>query len=144
MRIAVGGFMHETNTFIPEPTPWAMFNQEGAWPGFTRGAELLTKFRPFNIASTGFMGVAEKAGHTILPLSWSFAQPSGRVEDAVFERAVAYILADIADAAPDAVFLELHGAMTTETIEDAEGEPASAASSARTCRSSPPSTSTPT
>ncbi len=29
--------MHETNTFVPEPTPWAMFNQEGAWPGFTRG-----------------------------------------------------------------------------------------------------------
>ncbi|MCZ8315646.1 M81 family metallopeptidase [Phreatobacter sp.] len=122
MRIAVGGFMHETNTFVPEPTPWAMFNQEGAWPGFTRGPDLLTKFRPFNIASTGFMRIAEAAGHTMVPLSWSFAQPSGRVEDRVFERAVSYILADLADAAPDAVFLELHGAMTTETIEDAEGE----------------------
>ncbi|MBY0363295.1 MAG: M81 family metallopeptidase, partial [Phreatobacter sp.] len=63
MRIAVGGFMHETNTFVPAPTPWAMFNQEGAWPGFTRGPEILTKFRPFNIAVSGFMGVAEKAGH---------------------------------------------------------------------------------
>ncbi len=122
MRIAVGGFMHETNTFVQEPTPWAMFNQEGAWPGFTRGPDLLTKFRPFNIASTGFMRIAEAAGHTMVPLSWSFAQPSGRVEDRVFERAVSYILADLADAAPDAVFLELHGAMTTETIEDAEGE----------------------
>jgi len=105
MRIAVGGFMHETNTFVPEPTPWAMFNQEGAWPGFTRGPDVLTKFRPFNIAIAGFMPVAEKAGHTMLPLSWSFAQPSGRVEDAVFERAVSYLLADIADAAPDAVFI---------------------------------------
>lgn len=122
MRIAVGGFMHETNTFVPEPTPWAMFNQEGAWPGFTRGPDVLTKFRPFNIAIAGFMKVAEAAGHTMVPLSWSFAQPSGRVEDAVFERAVSYLLADLADAAPDAVFLELHGAMTTETIEDAEGE----------------------
>ncbi len=122
MRIAVGGFMHETNTFVPEPTPWAKFNEEGAWPGFTRGPDLLTKFRPFNIASTGFMRIAEAAGHTMVPLSWSFAQPSGRVEDRVFERAVSYILADLADAAPDAVFLELHGAMTTETIEDAEGE----------------------
>lgn len=122
MRIAIGGFMHETNTFVPEPTPWAMFNQEGAWPGFTRGPDVLTKFRPFNIAIAGFMKVAEAAGHTMVPLSWSFAQPSGRVEDAVFERAVSYLLADLADAAPDAVFLELHGAMTTETIEDAEGE----------------------
>ncbi len=122
MRIACGGFMHETNTFVPEPTSWDKFNQDGAWPGFKRGSGMLTKLRPFNIAIAGFMDFAEKAGHTILPLSWSFAQPSGRVADSVFERAVAYLLADIADAAPDAVFLELHGAMTTETIDDAEGE----------------------
>jgi microcystin degradation protein MlrC len=122
MRIACGGFMHETNTFVPALTPWEKFNEDGAWPGFKRGLALMTAFRNYNLALTGFMGVAEKAGHTILPLSWSFAQPSGRVEDRVFERAVSYLLADIADAAPDAVFLELHGAMTTETIEDAEGE----------------------
>ncbi|WP_168201535.1 M81 family metallopeptidase [Phreatobacter aquaticus] len=122
MRIACGGFMHETNTFVPEPTGWASFTQEGAWPGFTRGGEILTKFRPFNIAIAGFMDVAEKAGHTIVPLSWSFAQPSGKVADSVFERACAYLLADIADTAPDAVFLELHGAMTAESFEDAEGE----------------------
>jgi microcystin degradation protein MlrC len=122
MRIACGGFMHETNTFVPAVTPWEKFNEDGAWPGFKRGPVMLTALRPFNIALTGFVRVAEKAGHEILPLSWSFAQPSGRVADAVFERAVSYLLADIADAAPDAVFLELHGAMTTETIEDAEGE----------------------
>jgi microcystin degradation protein MlrC len=122
MRIACGGFMHETNTFVPAPTQWDRFCQDGAWPGFTRGPELLTRMRPFNIAIAGFMGVAATAGHTILPLSWSFAQPSGRVADSVFERATAYLLADIVDAAPDAVFIELHGAMATETIEDAEGE----------------------
>ena len=122
MRIACGGFMHETNTFVPALTPWEKFNEHGAWPGFQRGPAVLTAFRKTNIALTGFMEAAEQAGHAILPLSWSFAQPSGRVEDRVFERAVSYLLADIADAAPDAVFLELHGAMTTETIEDAEGE----------------------
>ena len=122
MRIACGGFMHETNTFVPAVTPWEKFNEHGAWPGFQRGPTVLTAFWKTNIALTGFMEAAEQAGHAILPLSWSFAQPSGRVDDRVFERAVSYLLADIADAAPDAVFLELHGAMTTETIEDAEGE----------------------
>ena len=122
MRIACGGFMHETNTFVPEVTGWDRFCITGAWPGFTRGPELLERVRPFNIAINGFASVAQAAGHEILPLSWSFAQPSGPVADSVFERACAYLLADIADAAPDAVFLELHGAMTTETIEDAEGE----------------------
>jgi microcystin degradation protein MlrC len=122
MRIACGGFMHETNTFVAVPTPWEKFNEDGAWPGFKRGPAVLRAFRRYNIAMTGFMRVAEAAGHTMLPLSWSFAQPSGPVEDHVFERAVAYLIADIADANPDAVFIELHGAMTTETIEDAEGE----------------------
>ena len=122
MRIACGGFLHETNTFVPEPTGWTSFNQDGAWPGFTRGDSIPAKFAPFNVAITGFMDVAIASGHTIVPLSWSFAQPSGRVADSVFERAASYLLADIADSAPDAVFLELHGAMTTETIEDAEGE----------------------
>ena len=122
MRIACGGFMHETNTFIPETTGWDRFCVTGAWPGFTRGSELLAKVKPFNIAINGFASLAEASGHEILPLSWSFAQPSGRVADSAFERACAYLLADLADANPDAVFLELHGAMTTETIEDAEGE----------------------
>lgn len=81
-----------------------------------------TRFRPFNVAISGFARLAEKAGHSLAPLSWSFAQPSGRVQDFVFERASAYLLADIADVEPDAVFLELHSAMTTETIEDAESE----------------------
>jgi microcystin degradation protein MlrC len=118
MRIACGGFMHETNTFVATPTPWEKFNEDSAWPGFKRGPTVLTAFRAYNIALTGFMRVAEAAGHTMLPLSWSFAQPSGPVGDEVFERASAYLIADIADAAPDAVFLELHGAMTTETIQD--------------------------
>jgi microcystin degradation protein MlrC len=122
MRIACGGFMHETNTFVPEVTPWQRFNEASQWPGFKRGPDLLPGLRQYNIAIAGFVDVAAEAGHTILPLSWSFAQPSGRVADSVFERAVSYLLADIADAGPDAVFLELHGAMTTETIEDAEGE----------------------
>lgn len=122
MRIACGGFMHETNTFVPEVTGWDRFCITGAWPGFTRGPDILSRMRPFNLAISGFMSIAETAGHQMLPLSWSFAQPSGPVADSVFERASAYLLADIADAAPDAVFLELHGAMTTETIEDAEGE----------------------
>jgi microcystin degradation protein MlrC len=122
MRIACGGFMHETNTFVVTPTPWEKFNEDSAWPGFKRGDAVLTAFRPYNIAMTGFMRVAEAAGHVMLPLSWSFAQPSGPVADTVFERASAYLIADIADTKPDAVFIELHGAMTTETIQDAEGE----------------------
>lgn len=122
ITIAVGGFMHETNTFVPGPTPWADFTRTGAWPGFTRGARLPEIFAPYNVAVAGFIDVARASGHRIAPLSWGFAQPSGVVADSVFERMAGYLLADIADAAPDMVFLELHGAMCCETIDDAEGE----------------------
>ena len=42
-------------------------------------------------------------------------------EDA-FERIAAMIVGGIRDAAPDAVYLDLHGAMVAEHLDDGEGE----------------------
>ena len=36
-RIAVGGFLHETNTFAPSKATFDDFARPGAWPGLTRG-----------------------------------------------------------------------------------------------------------
>ena len=36
-RIAVGGFLHETNTFAPQRATWDDFVRADAWPGFVRG-----------------------------------------------------------------------------------------------------------
>ncbi|MFM9982761.1 MAG: M81 family metallopeptidase, partial [Burkholderiales bacterium] len=38
-RIAVGGFMHETNTFQPKKTTYADFAEAGDRPPLVRGAE---------------------------------------------------------------------------------------------------------
>ncbi|MEI8145118.1 MAG: M81 family metallopeptidase [Alphaproteobacteria bacterium] len=122
LRIAIGGFLHETNTFVPPVTPWARFVEPGAWPGFVRGPEMLPRIEPYNIACAGFMAVARASGHEVLPLAWCMAQPSGRVADEAFERVSAIFLERIDALKPDVVFLELHGAMCTETIDDAEGE----------------------
>ena len=39
MRIAMGGFMHETNTFVARPTGWEDFAPDPAWtaPTLLRG-----------------------------------------------------------------------------------------------------------
>ncbi|HEX2215873.1 MAG TPA: M81 family metallopeptidase [Xanthobacteraceae bacterium] len=122
MRIAVGGFMHETNTFVATPTTWDDFVQAGPWPTVTEGEAILTVFRNINLALAHFIQAAEAAGHTILPLAWACAQPAGRVTDAAFERMAGKLIEGLRDANPDAVFLELHGAMVTESRDDGEGE----------------------
>ena len=50
MRIAVGGFMHETNTFVPIPTSWDDFVRAGPWPTVTEGEAILSVFRGINLA----------------------------------------------------------------------------------------------
>jgi microcystin degradation protein MlrC len=122
MRIAVGGFMHETNTFVAQPTTWDDFVRAGPWPTVTEGAPILKVFRGINLAIAHFMDAAEKAGHTMVPLAWGAAQPSGRVTDDAFERMAKMLVEGLERETPDAVFLELHGAMVTESFEDGEGE----------------------
>ncbi|MEX0839359.1 MAG: M81 family metallopeptidase, partial [Parvibaculum sp.] len=41
MRIAVGGFQHETNTFAPSKAGYAAFAQADAWPALQSGPALL-------------------------------------------------------------------------------------------------------
>lgn len=121
MRIAVGGFLHETNTFVATPTTWDDFVHAGPWPGVTSGEPVLTTFRGINLAIAHFMEAAEKAGHVMAPLAWGGAMPAGKVADDAFERM--WALTEPGLRGPlDAVFLELHGAMVTASHDDGEGE----------------------
>ncbi|MBB5391398.1 MULTISPECIES: M81 family metallopeptidase [unclassified Herbaspirillum] len=129
MRIAIGGFQHETNTFSPTPAGWQDFLAADTWPGLLQGPALLAEMTPAggaqarNIPIAGFIGAARDEGaHTLLPLSWCAAGPSGRVTEDAFERIVALLLEGIALARADAVYLDLHGAMAAAHIDDADGE----------------------
>ena len=120
-RVAVGGFQHETNTFAPAQADFAAFEQADAWPALTRGEGIFDAVSGINIPIAGFVTAAEAAGHTLMPLSWCSATPSAHVTEDAFERIADLLLEDIAVARPDAVYLDLHGAMVTEHSEDGEG-----------------------
>ena len=45
MRIAIGGFQHESHSFAPVPTRWDDFLNPGGWPAPQRGATLLDGLR---------------------------------------------------------------------------------------------------
>src|SRR5438046_5408431 len=62
MKIAVGGFQHETNTFAPQRPTWADFERADAWPGFSRGPELIDAVEGFNIPIAGAVETLQELG----------------------------------------------------------------------------------
>ncbi|OWT65824.1 M81 family metallopeptidase [Candidimonas nitroreducens] len=121
--IGVAGFLHETNTFAPEPTPMARFVEADAWPGLLRGAEIAPATRGMNLAISGFIEAAERDGHCLAPLLWCSANPSGPVQREAYEQVAGELEAMLSrQPALDALFLDLHGAMVAQHLQDGEGE----------------------
>src|SRR5512138_2472499 len=122
-RIAFGGFQHETNTFAPSKATYADFVRPGAWPGLTRGEPLFDAIKGINIPVAGFVEAARAKGHTLVPLLWSQATPSAHVTEDAYERIVGQLLEDLATLKDlDGLYLDLHGAMVAEHVDDGEGE----------------------
>jgi microcystin degradation protein MlrC len=123
VRIAVGGFHHETNTFAPSKADLAAFTTPGGWPALCRGSQLFAATAGINLPITGFVEAAREKGHELFPLAWANATPSNVVTEAAYETIAGQILEDLARLEGlDAVYLDLHGAMVTEHLEDGEGE----------------------
>jgi microcystin degradation protein MlrC len=126
LRIALGGFLHESHSFAPRPTTYQDFQNPGGWLGLIEGAPLLAAIRGTSVPSAGALPIAEKAGAEIVPLAWCFANPAGPVQDEAFERISALICAGLSralDQAPlDGVYLDLHGAGVSDSFPDMEGE----------------------
>lgn len=125
-RIAIGGFLHETNTFAPTKATYDDFRQGGGWPALCEGADLIKVMRGINVGIAGFVAEAERYGWDLAPTIWCGASPSAHVTQDAFERISAALLAGLTaalDAGPlDAVYLDLHGAMVAEHVDDGEGE----------------------
>ena len=119
MRIAVGCIGHETNTFSPVTTTIDNFKNGRS----LRGDEIVSAFRGTRTITGGFLDVAEQFNMESVPLLWTFATPSGTVEHAAYQTLKAEFLALLRDAGDlDGVLLDLHGAMVTDELEDAEGD----------------------
>lgn len=118
--ILVAGFQHETNTFAPSKATYANFERGEGFPAMARGNDVLA-LRDVNIPAGGFIQAAARQGWTLLPVIWAGASPSAHVTEDAFER----IAGEIVDAARrggfDAIYLDLHGAMVAEHVDDGEG-----------------------
>ncbi|MFZ9678721.1 MAG: M81 family metallopeptidase, partial [Quisquiliibacterium sp.] len=119
MKVVIAQMKHETNTFSPVPTPLARFARAMASP--PEGQAVRDTYKGTGSAIGAFLELAERAGVEIDTPIAAEAWPSGPVEDAAFEYMADRICSAVRRGC-DAVLLDLHGAMVTESLEDGEGE----------------------
>ena len=121
MRFVLAAISHETNTFSPIPTPLASF-AIGRPDGLPiAGGEAIEAYRGTNTPLCAFIDLAkEERAEMLLPVAGA-AAPSGPTSDAAFD-AMAAAVCDAVKTGCDAAFLDLHGAMVTESHDDGEGE----------------------
>ena len=123
MRIAVGGFQHETNTFAPSKATFADFERGRGWPPLAQGDEVFERSAGMNVPIAGFVQRLRKTTYQLIPTAWAGTSPSAHVTRDAFERVSGMILDRLRAAHPlDAVYLDLHGAMVAEHVDDGEGE----------------------
>jgi len=118
MRIAVGGIMHESNTFAPKPTDIGLF-REGS---LTYGDSLIPIWTEAHHEVGGFLEGAKRYDFEAVPTAMGWATPAGPVTDEVFDHLVDAITTGCLLAKPDGVLLALHGAMVTPKHPDADAE----------------------
>ena len=118
-RVAVLGFLHESNTFLPVPTTYEHF----ARASLTRGPEMLERWRGGRHELSGMLAGLEEAGLAAVPCMATFAVPGGALPEETYERLAAELLDSVRENLPvDALLVALHGATVSVPYPDADGE----------------------
>ncbi|MDA1097948.1 MAG: M81 family metallopeptidase [Proteobacteria bacterium] len=118
MRVVIAMMKHETNTFSPVPTPIERFAKAQPLP--YEGQEVYDAFKGTGSGVGAYIDLAEEAGaEMVFPIAAN-APPSGPVDDEAYKYITDKICAAVA-AGCDAILLDLHGAMVTQSTDDGEG-----------------------
>ncbi len=120
MRIATGGIIHETSTYVATRTTMRDFQFDR---GVIRGDDMLARFRGTNVCTGGFIDGADQIGFELVPLLRASAFPGGLIVREDYDQLKNEMLRRLSDAGPvDGVLLDLHGAMVVEGIDDGDGD----------------------
>jgi len=118
MRIAIGEFAHETNTFCPGFTGLDSFRAHD----WSEGEDLLARHRGVRNDLGGMIEAGERLGVELVPTLATTTQPSATIAREAYETIRDTLLAHIARAGRlDAICLALHGAGSADGIDDLEG-----------------------
>jgi microcystin degradation protein MlrC len=117
-RIAIGGILHESNSFAPTPTDVASFERGQ----LRRGDEIVREWRESNHEVAGYLEGAGKFGFEPAPLMVAQATPSGPVTDETLNGFVEELIRSAKGSGIDGLLLALHGAMVTPEHPHADSE----------------------
>ncbi|MDE2748789.1 MAG: M81 family metallopeptidase [Chloroflexota bacterium] len=116
-RVAIGGILHETHSFMTGGTALADF----AAQSLHVGEDMLSSMRASRSGIGGMIERASEYGWTLLPTLYAAAMPAGIVTEAAYRRLLGELMNRLAQHRPvDGVLLALHGAMVAEGELDAE------------------------
>ncbi|MCC6629905.1 MAG: M81 family metallopeptidase [Chloroflexi bacterium] len=119
MRVAIGGFTHETNTFHPRPTTLAAFQgPEGTW---LHGDAIVAAFGGTRSVLGGMLDVGRERGWQMTPTFFANHPPiTGLIDAEAFDAIRDNLVPAVAAAGADAVLLHLHGAGAAANAPDPE------------------------
>ena len=115
-RVVAAMMEHETNTFSPVPTPLARFGN----PEVPTGEDVYRLFKGTGTGLGAFLDIADEENMEIVTPIAANAAPSGLVQADAYQTMCDAICEAVAKGC-DVCFLDLHGAMVTESAEDGEG-----------------------
>lgn len=116
-RVLIAGFKHETNTFSKLPTGLEAYRARA----LHFGDDIRPAYAGTNTEIAGFLDACERHGWQPVLSAVADATPSGRVTREAFDTIAGHILKTIDGMGrPDAILLQLHGAMVAEEHDDGE------------------------
>lgn len=119
MRAGILGFLHESNTFLDQPTRWEAFEATS----MTWGEDVRRRWEAAHHELGGFFAGCEAEELEAVPGFATFAIPSGTIAAPDFDR-LTEALVEAAEAMQpvDGLLVALHGATVAANHPDADGE----------------------
>lgn len=117
--IAIGGIMHESDTFNPAKTGLSDFIRRRTTPR----EDALTEWARTNDEVSGYIEGGREYGLELIPVLMASATPKGTVTDEALNTLTGELIAQVR-AVPhlDGLLLALHGAMVSESYPHADAE----------------------
>lgn len=117
VKVLFAGLSHETNTFSSRPTTLADFERSGFFVG-----DETARLEGTNTETGGVLRAAAQDGLVdLIPIVATSTEPGGLVAREVVDRVAGMVERGIAQEKPDAIVLDLHGAMVSEGEDDGDG-----------------------
>ncbi len=119
MRIAIAGFLHESNTFATSKTGLKSFG-DAQWD---YGEALISRWENAHHEIGGMLEGCRAEGVELVPVMAASATPGGVITEEAYEHLLTELLDGLRAAGPfDGLLLALHGAMVSENHPSADGE----------------------